>query len=290
MNELLLWMSARHSGSAEAFRSKVAALGLVSGRSPHRIAQWNLGNLGHAEFAPRAGGDGWRVAPPVLAAGDPCRSGHAFLCGARTAPMLARLSAIFGSQLSQCPQTGGPDIVQVTAPTAMSLADQAAAAHIEIQWNAPLAILACCTRPSDLQLAPTDLPLGGWEVSRFSKSGLAWVQSSVDAARSATAGLFRFRSDFATHYILIEKGAAFATDAAAGKYRLLRRRYSAISYRSSDRALIVRASCRPPPLVERALILSSGALPTFANGLLTYSRVEPIVASAAATLLDQRLR
>jgi hypothetical protein len=47
MNELLLWMSARHSGSAEAFRSKVAALGLVGGRSPQP--------LGHAEFAPRRG-------------------------------------------------------------------------------------------------------------------------------------------------------------------------------------------------------------------------------------------
>lgn len=290
MNELLLWMSAKHSGSAEAFRSKVAELGLVGGRSPQRIVQWNLGNLGHAEFAPRAGGDGWRVAPPVFAAGDPFRGGHAFLCGARTAPMLARLSTIFGSQLSHRLQTGGPDIVQVTVPTAMALADQSAAAHIEIQWNAPLAILACCPRPSDLQLAPTDLPLGGWEVSRFSKTGLAWVQSSVDAARSAPAGLFRFRSDFMTRYILIEKGAAFATEAAAGKYRLLRRHHSAITYRSSDQVFIVRASCRPPPLVERALILSSGALPAFANGLLTYGGVEPIVASAIATLLDQRLR
>lgn len=290
MNELLLWMSARHSGSAESFRSKVAELGLVGGRSPQRIVQWNLSNLGHAEFAPRAGDDGWRIAPPVLAAGDPCRGGQAFLCGARTTPMLARLSAIFGSQLSQHPQTGGPDIVQVTAPSAMALADQAAAAHIEIQWSTPLAILACCPRPSDLQLAPVDLPLGGWEVFRFSKTGLAWVQSSVDAARSATAGLFRFRSDFATRYILVEKGAAFETEAAAGKYRLLRRRHSAIAYRSPDQALIVRASCRPPPLVERALIVSSGALPTFTNGLLTYGGVEPIIASAVATLLGQRLR
>lgn len=290
MNELLLWMSARHSGSAQAFRSKVAELGLVGGRSPLRIAQWNLGNLGHAEFAPRAGGDAWRIAPPVLAAGDPCRSGHAFLCGARTPTMLARLSAAFGSHMVRRPQAGGPDIVQVTAPTVMALEAQATAARIEIQWNAPLAILACCTRPSDIHLVPTDLPLGGWEVSRFSKTGLAWVQSTVDAARLATAGLFRFRSDFATHYILVERGAAFATEAAAGKYRLLRRRHSAISYRWSDQAFTVRASCRPPPLVERALVLSSGALPTFTNGILTYSRVEPVVASAVAALLDQRLR
>jgi hypothetical protein len=290
MNELLLWMSARHSGSAEAFRSKVAELGLVGGRWAQRIAQWNVGSLGHAEFAPRAGGEGWRVAPPVLAAGDPCRGGHAFLCGARAAPLLARLSVTFGSQLSQDPQIGGPDIVQVAAPTATVLADQAAAAGIEIQWNAPLAILACCPRPSALQLPPMDIPVGGWHVSLFSETGFEWVQSSMDAARSATAGLFRFRSDFATHYILIEKGAAFATEAAAGKCRLFRRRYSAIAYRSSDQALIVRASCRPPPLVERALILSSGALPTLTNGLLTYGGVEPIVASAVATLLDQRLR
>lgn len=290
MNELLLWMSARHSGSAQAFRSKVAELGLLGGRSPQRIAQWNLGNLGHAEFAPAAGGDGWRVAPPILAAGDPCREGHAILCGARTFQMLARLSAAFGSQMAQRPQTGGPDIIEVTAPTALALAAQATAARIEIQWNASLAILACCTPPKALQLVLTDLPIGGWEVSRFSKTGLAWVPSSMDAARSAAAGLFRYRSEFATHYILIEKGTAFATEAAAGKYRLLRRRHSAISYRSSDQAILVRASCRPPPLAERALVLSSGALPTFADGTLTYSRIEPVVAAAMAALLDQRLR
>ena len=290
MNEILLWMSARRSGSAESFRSKVAELGLVGGRSPQRIVQWNLGNLGHAEFEPRAGDDGWRIAPPVIAAGDPCRGGKAFLCGARTAPMLARLSAIFGSRLSRRPQTGGPDIVQVTAPSAIALANQAAAAHIEIQWNAPLAILACCPRPTDLQLTPVEIPVGGWQVSRFSKTGLAWVQSSVDMARSATAGLFRFRSDFATHYILVEKSAAFATEAAAGKCRILRRRHSAIAYRSSDQTFVVRASCRPPPLVERALILCSGALPTFTDGLLAYGGVELNIASAIATLLGQRLR
>ncbi|MGE0773982.1 MAG: hypothetical protein AB7L36_02945 [Sphingomonadaceae bacterium] len=112
----------------------------------------------------------------------------------------------------------------------------------------------------------------------------------MDAARSATAGLFRFRSDYTTQYILIEKGAAFATEPAAGKYRLLRRRYSAIAYRSADQALIVRATCRPPRLVERALVLSSGVLPKFMNGLLTYGGVELTVASAVAALLDQRLR
>ena len=33
-----------------------------------------------------------------------------------------------------------------------------------------------------------------------------------------------------------------------------------------------------------------GQLPTFTNGLLTYGGVEPIIASAVATLLGQRLK
>ena len=289
VNALLLWMSARQSGSIGSFRSKVTELGLTHGRSPYRIVQWDLAKLGHAEFAPAAAGADWRVAPPILAASDPWQSPRAFLCGARTPELLNRLSSADVRERRHI-QNAGPDIVEVEAPSALALEDCAAGAGIEVQWNAPLAILACSSPPAEQQLAPAELPIGGWEVSRFSKTGLAWVPSSVDQARAGAAGLFRFRSEYETRHVLIESGSPFAVEPAMGKYRILKKRHFPLSYTMPEQALQIRASCRPPPLVERALVLCSGALPVFADGLLTYSRIEPAIALAVASLLGQRLR
>lgn len=297
MNELLLWMSARQAGSAQSFRSQIAALGGVGRRSPHRVAEWNLSKLGHAEFGSAATGEGWRVAPPVLAAGDPNKNGHALLCGARTPSLLDRLHTAAGPRLKTSPQNGGPDVVELGTLSPEELAIIAEAARIDVQWNAPLAVLACSPKPTIQRLDPADIPIGGWDVSRFSKSNLAWVPSTVDDARATRDGFFRFRSDYSTQHILIEAGAPFATDPATGKYRLLarrnrlmRRRQGTMTYKSSDAVVRIRVSCRPPALVERALVLCSGSLPRFDNEYLAYDRVEPAVASAVAGLLEQRLR
>ena len=289
MNALLLWMSARKSGSVASFRSRVAELGITRGRSPVQILQWNLAMLGHAEFDPAADGAGWRVAPPILAAGDPGQSPSAFLCGARTLELLDRLGAT-GMREHRQIQNACPDIIEVGATSALELEECAARAGIEVQWNAPLAVLTCCTPPTERQLVSSDLPIGGWEVSRFSKTGLAWVSSSVDEAHAAAAGLFRFRSKYETRHVLIEGGSPFAVEPAVGKYRIFKRCHSPLSYSMPEKALKIRASCRPPRLVERALVLCSGALPVFADGLLTYNRIEPSMASSVASLLGQRLR
>lgn len=289
MNDLLLWMSAKHFGSEQSFRSKVAELGLVGGRSPYRMAQWNLAKLGHAEFGSQAAGTGWRVAPPVVAAGDPWHSPQGFLCGARTPQMLNRLAAV-GALRRRQHQTDGPDRIEIGAPSAALLEEYASSAGVDVQWNAPLALLACCTPPTEQQLAPAEVPIGGWQVSRFSKTGLAWVPNSVDQARNAVAGLFRFRSEYETLHILIERGAPFSVEPATGKYRILNKGHCPMHYRHSNQALQIRATCRPPSLVERALVLCSGQLPTYTDGSLTYSKVEPAIALAVASLLGQRLR
>ena len=289
MNALLLWMSARQSGSTGSFRSKVTELGLTRGRPAHRVVQWNLEKLGHAEFGQASAGAGWRVAPPILAAGDPMRSPSAVLCGARTPALLDRLSSGDVRKRRQI-QSEGPDIVEIEAPSARALEGCAARAGIEVQWNAPLAILACYPPPTKQQLVPTELPIGGWEVSRFSKTGLAWVPRSMDQARAAAAGLFRFRSNYEPQHVLIENALPYSVEPAMGKYRILKKRHSPLGYAMSCGALQMRASCRPPPLVDRALILCSGALPVFNDGLLTYSRIEPAMASSVASLLGQRLK
>ena len=289
MNDLLLWMSARHSGSIGSFRSKITELGLNHGRSNSHIIQWNLEKLGHAEFAKAPSGTGWRIAPSILAASDPKRSPSGFLCGARTPALLDRLRS---ADIQACRQiqSDGPDTIEFKAPSALALQDFAARAGIEVQWNAPRAILACCPPPKEQLLAPAELPIGGWEVSRFSKSGLAWVPSSMGRVQSAVAGLFRFRSKYETKHVLIESGSPFSVEPAMGKFRILTKRHCPLSYAISRGALQIRASCRPPTLVERALILCSGTLPVFENGLLTYTRIEPAIAASVASLLGQRLK
>ena len=85
MNELLYWMSVRRSGSAKTFAAKVAeAAQGRAGAAPHKMAEWNLARLGHAEFSQSAGSDGWRIAPPVLAAVEGSSGARGVLCGART--------------------------------------------------------------------------------------------------------------------------------------------------------------------------------------------------------------
>ena len=289
MNDLLLWMSARRSGSIGSFRSKVTELGLNLRRSGSRIAQWNFEKLGHAEFGKPAVGVGWRVAPPILAAGNPTRSPSAFLCGARTPALLDRLNSA-KIQVRQQSQNGGPDVIELKATSAQALEDGATQAGFEVQWNASRAILACYPPPKEQQLALTKLPTGGWEISRFSKTGLTWVPSSVNQTRTTVAGLFRFRSKYETQYVLIEEGAPFSVEPAMGKYRILNKRHSPLSYAVSHGALQIRASCRPPTLVERALVLCSGTLPVFEDGLLTYKGIEPATAFSVASLLGQRLK
>lgn len=291
MNELLFWLSARRAGSGQSFRSKVADLGgeRADGRF-RRATEWNLSKLGHAEFAPAAGGDGWRVAPPVLAAGDCTGHCRAVLCGARTPQLMIRLANAAGSErIRTRPQPWAPDIVEVSA-AASDFEAISAAAGIRLQWNAPLAMMSCLVPPKHEVLQPATVPIGGWTVAQFDKSTFEWIGSTQQAALEARSGLFRFRSDHAaTAYIVVDDGQSWACDAAIGIYRILKRRNRALSYSSAEKVLSIHAACRPPALVERALVLCSGELPVLHGGLISYVRVEASVAVAAGSVLGQRL-
>ncbi|SAL15612.1 hypothetical protein AWB69_00747 [Caballeronia udeis] len=292
MNELLLWMSARRAGSAQAFSSKVTELGTArSGGSLRRRVEWNLAKLGHAEFAPAIGPEAWRVAPPVLAAGDYfAASFRAVLCGARTPRLMARLSSAAGPErVLTRSQEGGPDIVEVSAATAIELEAIATAAGVAVQWNAPLALLSCAIAPRSAKLLPSTIPVGGWAVLRFSKSRQEWIPSTPQTASEARSGLFRFSSDYETAYVVIKDGQPLACDPAVGKYRILRPRNRVIHYSAENKIFSIKATCRPPMLIERALVVCSGELPESRSGCIDYHRVEHSVARAVAVTLGQRI-
>jgi hypothetical protein len=290
MNDLLLWMSAKSFGTQQSFRAKVAEFdgGGRGSIARHRLAEWNLSKLAHAEFRAAPDGADWRVTPPVLAADD--FQGRAILCGARTPTLSARLVVAAGpGQVEIRHQSAGPDVIQVCASNAPALAAISKEAAIPVQWNAPLAALAAGTSPNDATLQPTTMPIGGWTVTRFSRSQLGWVDSSAQEAAKARFGLFRFRSEYGTAYILIEGGQPWACEPAQAKFRILGRRSRALIYDSTAYELQVRSSCRPPSLVERALVLCSGHLPAFREGYFIYTHVERSMAGVVAELLGQRL-
>ena len=97
-NELLLWMSARQSGTWSQFRSTVEEMGLDEdeiGREgkaaiPSRVRlRLNLDRLAHVEFNDLNGDSSWRVAPPVLASTNLSGKCIGVLCGARSIPIMA---------------------------------------------------------------------------------------------------------------------------------------------------------------------------------------------------------
>lgn len=293
MNELLLWLSVRRSGSAQSFRRQAALLADAPiGRevAAYRLAAWNLSKLGHAEFD-AAAGTGWRIAPPVLATNGIKGPFRAVLCGARTPAIMETLVRAAGDERVACSsQARGPDTVGVSAESASALADIACQAGLPLQPNAPLAILAAYPFVHQIELEARTIPVGaGWTVNRFSKTSLAWVDSSSAEAQSIDTGFFRFRGDYGTTYVLRERGRTLACDAAVGKFRILMRRHKPIVYSPHSQEMAFAASCRPPELVERALVVASGRLPEFRSRTLVYACIEREVAAATAAILGQRL-
>ena len=164
-----------------------------------------------------------------------------------------------------------------------------------LQRDAPLSILASLP-PVDHPVVrrPHDLPFGAdWKIEQFSATNLGWKVATREAALAATAGLFRFSLTYRSHVLLCLHGVPYEIPAQVGKYYVLReRRKKILSYDPLTMRLSIPAGCRPPFLIERALILCSGLLPSYerrqsAMGLLHYSDIPGAVARLATALLRQ---
>jgi len=286
MNELLLWVSALGSGSLAAFQRRAAELLPTRrvGPSAYNRSIWSLSSLAHCEFGEAADG-GWRVAPPVIAAGDPTVAASAVLCGARSAPLLARLAAAAGDVMTVAAQQEAPDAVILSAAATRDLVRISREAGIPIQWNAPLAILSAFAPPPFASFAETTVPRGGWVVQRFSRSKVSWLASSVDEACRARRGLFRFRSEYDLRHIYKQEAVTRDVPPGLAKYWLLGRRQRVMQLDLSRGQMSFPLAARPPGLIDRALVVASGTLPFASDGRLTYSGITAPVAAATAAAL-----
>ncbi len=310
-NALLFWMSARRQGSWQQFRTAVEELHLGESNdlggedddTPDQFAlplyqtlRFNLQRLGHAEFFAGASGADWRVTPPSLAVTQHARGWLGILVGARSPALLQRLHGAVGpANLETLAFPAYPDQILVTANDQGAVAERAG---LLLQSDAPAALLMSLPPIDDACVRyPAQLPFGAdWRIDRFSSEDLGWRFATLDDAASASGGLFRFSLRHQRHVLFCARGAAFRIPGQVGKYLVLRRRRrQVLRYDAQKRLLAVPASCRPPFLVERALISCSGSPPTYeaggpATGLLHYTEIPQAIASLASALLRQELR
>ncbi len=298
-NDLLLWLSARRSGSwsqyrlaIERFQATLDSSGEIEGETvgslpEHQTIRQNLERLAHVEFF-TSGGE-WRVTPPTLAHnGD----GHAMLCGARTPNILRDLrTASTTFTLSTTLQAKAPDAL-VLAVNEDQAAACAADVRIRFQASAPSTILKTMPPLDDPRYwRPAILPVGqGWEVDRFCVPELVWRSSSLATAIGHSGGLFRFQLAHDRRYFFCANGEIFAIDdPQSGKYLSIAgtgQRF--LSYDETQRCLTVSGMMRPPLLVERALILCAGILPTYIleKRALQYENIPAEIFQLAARALS----
>lgn len=306
-NLLLMWLSAKASGSWVRYRAALDELLLSSNsdisedsddtrierqRFPiyHRIRQ-NLERLGHAEFFRRDFPSGWRIVPPILASGSNEYQSIAILCGARTDQIMNRISAFPGDiSIEVTAQPECPDRIQITARSLSQLQQLANQADLSFQPDTPRMLMAAIPPIDDFQLRkPAELPFGPeWDVSRFSSQTLGWIPATAANARKSSFGLFRFNTPFQPQYYLKLKGQAFRLPVQVGKYIVIRKaRRSVLSYNNDSKTLCMPLTCRPPLLIDRALTLCSGLIPDLDAGSLKYSNIDKEIAHLTFELLRQ---
>jgi hypothetical protein len=305
---LLLWMSARCWGSWQQFRTAVEelhvgesnGLGGEDDDAPDQFAlslyqtlRFNLQRVGHAEFFAGAGDADWRVTPPSLAVTQHVRGWLGIVVGARSRTLLQRLQVAAGTaNLETLAFPAYPDQILVVASDQGTVAAVAERAGLLLAIEVPAALLTSLPAIDDPCVRyPTQLPFGAdWKIDRFSSEDLAWHSTTLDDAAFASVGLFRLSLRHQRHVLFCVRGTAFRIPGQVGKYLVLRtgrRRRQVLRYDDQKRMLAVPASCRPPFLIERALVLCSGSPPVYEGGILQYTEIPKNIALIAAALLRQ---
>ena len=306
LDHLLLWLSAKGAGSWPQFRAAVEELHVQRQSSPsdnsggdrsgsdlpvYHEVRFALQRLGHVEFRVGDAGHAWRVVPPSVAF-MPAASARGLLCGARSVALLERLHAVADVEVS--PVDGMPQRVVLRDDSEAAVAARARALGLHVQESAPVAILCAVPAVRDAATwSATEMPeTPGWTVHRFSPSSLQWTAMPQDEVARGGTGLFRFVMKHQRFYYLRWRGRSYKVPVQVGKYAVMGKRHAALSYESDHGVLSVPAICRPPLLIERALVLCSGVLPRFdpTSARVEYAEVPRDVARLAAQLVCQEVR
>lgn len=310
-NNLLLWMSARGAGSWQQFRAAVEELHIMGDTNAqdadevdpstfplYQSLRLNIQRIGHAEFFYDDNGPDWRVTPPSLAISKLGQEWHGLVIGARSPGLQMALTSRGINPLPQIVQPPFcPDQIIFRSKRQESLIEIAEKFGLVPQSDAPLAILTCLPAIDNPRTRkPHPLPFGrDWKIDRYSPEELRWKQSDRNVALHSAGGLFRFTLWYQRYILYCSKGESFSVPGQVGKYLVLRkRRRQVLQYDAADGVLSCPASCRPPFLIERALIMCSAALPELKRRddvvSLDYSCVPQNIAEIVAALLRQEVK
>jgi hypothetical protein len=187
-----------------------------------------------------------------------------------------------------------PDVIRLTASSLNAISDEAAKARVYFQPYAPRAILSCIRPfvPPTAASPQAEFPTGdGWRIREFDPDSLRWRSADRQRAQSVQRGVVEFSLYDDWRYYLCSAGQTFKLPRAVALYALLNRRAGLLRYDQQAQTLKMPGTCRPPRLLERALVLCSGLPPTFdpATSSLNYADVPPDIAGFAAELLRQPL-
>ena len=317
LNHLLTWMSARGRGSWSQFRAAVEELHVEPGESEedgentddstagdlpvYQAVRLSLQRLAHVEFYSSSAEADWRVVPPALAVHNEGGWWVGILCGARPPDLRDRIGQDEVAWESQA-APGMPDRVCLVANDLAVLQTAASAAGLRIQVQAPVSLLVAIPPVDDPRSrVPAEAPVApGWTVEKFIPSTLRWTtrvqrnerELEFRDVHGCRTGLFRFRMQYQRFHYLRWRGKTYSVHVQVGKYAVVWYRHvrGLLQYDPSRSVLSVPVSCRPPLLIERALILCTGLLPGLdkATGRLEYT-VSCEVARLAAGLLRQEI-
>jgi hypothetical protein len=303
LDNLLLWLSAKGTGSWPQFRAAVEELHLQRQEAPeendrlgsdlpvYHEASLSLQRLGHVEFIISPTGPTWRIVPPSVAF-LPGESVRGLLCGARSVALIDHLQSVADVEI--LPVEGMPKRVILRGATEEAILSCTNELGLNVQEAAPITILCAIpgTRDPSTWYATSIPETPGWTVHRFSPEHLHWAAVSQIEALRARTGFFRFSMKYQRFYYLCWHGRSYKIPVQIGKYAIMRHRRNVLAYDKAHRILSVPPICRPPLLIERALTLCSGLLPRFnpATTRVEYVDVPPEVAQLSAQLLDQELK
>ena len=317
LNHLLTWMSARGCGSWAQFRGAVEELHVEPGERDqdgeiadnatasdlpvYQTVRLNFQRLAHVEFYSARAEVDWRVVPPALPVHNEGERWVGIVCGARPPNLRERIGDGLVTWESQA-ASDMPDCIRLVASDLARLEAAAEAGGMHIQLRAPASILAAIPPVDDPRSrVSAEAPSApGWVIERFVPSTLGWTAQNHRNERELAlgdvykcrTGLFRFRMKYQRFHYLRWRGRTYSVHVQVGKYAVLRHRRvrNLLQYDPYRSILSVPVSCRPPLLVERALILCTGLLPDLdkTTGRLEYS-VPREIARLAAGLLRQEM-
>ncbi|MBK9622563.1 MAG: hypothetical protein IPO31_25560 [Candidatus Obscuribacter sp.] len=314
INDLLLWMSMREQGSWTQFRDAVERFhvdsnyvqdgndsgGLIaSGTQPsYQNVSFDLQRLAHAEFffSTEDSGADWRVVPPCISIHNHNDLWLGIVCGARSPESIFRIRQL-GEIAKITEIEGRPDRITLAQNDLTELKHRAVELGLLVQLNAPETILASLPRIDDERylIESEPPPIVGWTIETFSCAALEWKVAEAREWDRADIGLFRFTRSFYRRHYLKWHGMSYCINGLIGKYLVLKldrtKTRGPLRYDNSTERFSCPAICRPPMLIERALVLCTGDLPEWEKNStrIVYNGVSSQVAKYAATLLCQEI-